>query len=379
MPIKREMLVRRDALDQLAINETIAPEPGEGELLLQVEAFAVTANTVTYAVVGTQLRYWDFFPAAEGWGVVPAWGYARVVASRVPDIAVGERVYGFMPMASHVIVQPGKVSPGLFRDMAAHRQPMSAIYNQYRRLAADPAHDPAYEDLRMLFEPLFLTSFLIEDSLRRDAFHGAGSAVLTSASSKTALGTAYFLRARSPQVRRIGLTSAANLGFVTASGLYDQVVPYDALEQVAPAGGVVVIDFAGDPELLRALYAGLPGTLRQCLRVGATHHGARGETGMLPGPKPVWFFAPDAATALIGEIGQEAFNAAVAGAWQGFVALAAGLVTVEQGAGMEALQRIWRAQVAGQARPETGSVVRLHARVPAYGEQGFDTRGATDG
>lgn len=49
MPIKREMMVRRDALTQMAINETLVPEPGEGEILLQIEAFAVTANTVTYA------------------------------------------------------------------------------------------------------------------------------------------------------------------------------------------------------------------------------------------------------------------------------------------------------------------------------------------
>ena len=167
MPVKSEMLVRRDAFTQTAINETIAPEPKPGEVLLAVEAFAVTANNVTYAVVGEQVGYWNFFPAPEGWGIVPVWGYARVVASAAPEIAIGERVYGYLPMASHVIVQPGKISAGLFRDMAAHRQPMSSVYNQYRRLAADPAHDPAREDMRMLFEPLFLTSFLIEDTLRR--------------------------------------------------------------------------------------------------------------------------------------------------------------------------------------------------------------------
>ena len=47
MPIKREMMVRRDALDQIAVNETLLGEPGEGEVLLETEGFAVTANTVT--------------------------------------------------------------------------------------------------------------------------------------------------------------------------------------------------------------------------------------------------------------------------------------------------------------------------------------------
>jgi hypothetical protein len=359
MPIKREMMVRRDALTQVAINETLAPEPGEGEILLQIEGFAVTANTVTYGVVGAQIGYWNFFPAPEGWGIVPAWGYARVIASRVAEIAVGERVYGFLPMASHLIVQPGKISAGLFRDMAAHRQPMSAVYNQYRRLHADPAHDAATEDLRMLFEPLFLTSFLIEDALRRAGYHGADTAVLTSASSKTALGTAYVLRARSPQLRRIGLTSAAHVGFVEKTGLYDAVLAYDAIDALAGVGAAVLIDFAGSAGLLHAVYAALPERVAACLRVGVTHHDTGSETGLLPGPKPVWFFAPDAATALIGEIGQDGFNAAVAAEWSGFVATAAGLVQVEHGDGVEALQRIWRTQVAGQAAPDTGFVVRL--------------------
>ena len=359
MPIKTEMLIRRDVLTQVAINETIAPEPQAGEVLLAVEAFAVTANNVTYAVVGEQVGYWNFFPAAEGWGVVPVWGYARVVASQCAEIAVGERVYGYLPMASHLIVQPGKISAGLFRDVAAHRQPMSPVYNQYRRLASDPAHDPAREDMRMLFEPLFLTSFLIEDTLRRAVWHGADSVALTSASSKTALGTAYVCRATSPAVRRIGLTGAGNVAFVEATGLYDAVVAYEALETLQVTESAVVIDFAGNSDLLGKLYAALPGRLAYCLRVGATHHDERGETGVLPGPKPMWFFAPDAATALIGEIGQDGFNAGVAAQWRGFVDTAAGLVQVERHDGMDALQRVWRAQVAGDTKPETGHVVRM--------------------
>lgn len=359
MPIKREMLVRRDDLPHIAINETIAPDPQTGEVLLAIEAFAVTANNVTYAVVGDQMGYWNFFPAPEGWGIVPVWGYARVITSAVPEIAVGERVYGYLPMASHLIVQPGKISAGLFRDMAAHRQPMSAVYNQYRRLAADPAHDPAREDMRMLFEPLFLTSFLIEDTLRRAGWHGADSVVLTSASSKTALGTAYACRATSPGVRRIGLTGVGNVAFVERTGLYDAVLAYDGLDRLDLAGSAVIIDFAGDIALLRSLYNRFDGNLARCLRVGVTHHDERGGGQGMPGPSPVWFFAPDAATALIREIGQDGFNAGVAARWQGFVDMAAGLVRVEYGGGIDALQHIWRAQVVGQAEPDTGSIVRM--------------------
>ena len=359
MPIKREMLVRRDALDQLAVNETLVSDPGAGEVLLQIEAIAITANTVTYGVVGETVGYWKFFPAPEGWGVVPAWGFARVVASRCAEIAVGERVYGFMPMASHLLVTPGKIGRGLFRDMAPHRQPMSAVYNQYRRLGAELPATPEREALRMLFEPLFLTSFLIEDALRRADHHGAHSVVLTSASSKTALAAAYVLRARSPGLQRIGLTAAANVAFVEGTGLYDSVLAYDAIDTLAPTGPSVLIDFAGDAAVLEAVYARLAGRIAHSLRVGVTHHDAATASALPLAPKPVWFFAPDAATTLIGEIGQDAFNVAVAAQWDGFVELAEGLVKVAEDSGIDALQRIWRLQVAGHAKPDIGYCVRL--------------------
>ena len=96
----------------------------DGGVRLAVESFSVTANNVTYAVVGDGFGYWNFFPAPEGKGIVPMWGHARVVESNSPDFAVGERVYGYLPMASHLDVVPGKVSASGFVDMAPHRQPM---------------------------------------------------------------------------------------------------------------------------------------------------------------------------------------------------------------------------------------------------------------
>jgi hypothetical protein len=359
MPIKREMMVRRAALDQIAVNETLLGEPRDGELLLEMEGFAVTANNVTYAVVGDQLGYWNFFPAPESWGLVPVWGHARVIASRVPEIKVGERVYGYLPMASHLIVRPGNIAPDGFRDMAAHRQPMSPIYNQYRRLAADPAHDPERESERALFAPLFTTSFLIGDQLQRQSWHGADTLIMTSASSKTALAAAHVVRAGSPATRRIGLTSSTNSGFVTATGLYDAVVSYGALDQLNPSGSVVLVDFAGDTQLLLDVHTALPGRIAHILRVGVTHHQDRHEAVALPDPKPIWFFAPDAATALVQEIGPEAFNAALAARWSGFVAEAAHWITIERVQGAEALQRVWRNQLAGQAAPDIGYIARL--------------------
>ena len=211
----------------------------------------------------------------------------------------------------------------------------------------------------MLFAPLFTTSFLIGDQLRRAGWHGATTLIVTSASSKTAMAAAHVARADSPAVRRIGLTSPGNIAFVQGAGLYDEVIGYDSLEGLAVEGSAVLVDFAGNAALLHAVYDQLPGQLAYVLRVGVTHHDEQGETGDLPGPAPVWFFAPDAATALLGEIGPEAFNAALAERWAGFVAEAETWVSVEKGTGAEALQRVWREQVAGRAPPQKGYVLRL--------------------
>ncbi|MFA6219208.1 MAG: DUF2855 family protein [Erythrobacter sp.] len=332
---------------------TLAP----GAIRLVVESFSVTANNVTYAVVGDGFGYWNFFPAPEGKGIVPMWGHARVVESNCPDIAVGERVYGYLPMASHLDVVPGRITPGGFVDTAAHRQPMNPIYNQYSRLAADPEHDPAREGERMIFGPLFKTGFLIEYFMRSQGWFGAQRIVMTSASSKTAMGLASVARRRSPEVRRIGLTSAGNVAFVEASGLYDKVLSYDAVAGLARSDSVLV-DFAGNPGLLRAIHEHLGGALKYSCLVGATHVAARGTgAGDLPGPTPTLFFAPDHAVALFKEVGPEAAGKQMAQSWRGFLEDAGNSVAIERHAGLEAARSIFVEMVAGSVDPARGIVI----------------------
>jgi hypothetical protein len=172
---------KRDALTTMTVTDIEMPPLADGAVRLKVESFAVTANNVTYAVIGDMFQYWNFFPAPDGWGIVPMWGHATVEASNCPDFALGERVYGYLPMGTHLDVVPVGISAGGFTDGAAHRQPMSMFYNQYSRLAADPEHDPANEDARMIYGPLFKTGFLIEDFYRRNVWFGADALILSSA------------------------------------------------------------------------------------------------------------------------------------------------------------------------------------------------------
>ncbi|KWV96204.1 DUF2855 family protein [Erythrobacter sp. AP23] len=349
--------VNKSDIGKAELAELATETLADSAVRLAIESFSVTANNVTYAVVGDGFGYWNFFPAPDGKGIVPMWGHARVVESNHPDIAVGERVYGYLPMASHLDVLPGKVSTGGFTDMAEHRQPMSPIYNQYSRLAADPEHDPAREGERMIFGPLFKTGFLIEYFMRSEDWFGASQVILTSASSKTAMGLASVAKHRSPQVRRIGLTSAGNVDFVKESGLYDEVLAYDDVGSIA-ASPSVSVDFAGNSGLLKSMHTHLGEALKYSCLVGVTHIDERaGGTEDIPGPTPTLFFAPDHAVALFKNVGPEEAGKMLAESWHAFLADAGDSVTIERRQGLAAARDVFVEMVGGTVDPAKGIVI----------------------
>lgn len=354
---------KKDALSEMTVHEYALPALGADAVRLKIESFSVTANNVTYAVIGDMFGYWNFFPAVDDWGVVPMWGHAVVETSNHPDLQVGERVYGYLPMGTHLDVIPGKLSAGGFTDMAAHRQPMSPIYNQYSRLNADPEHDAAKEAERMLFGPLFKTGFLIEAMFRREGWMGAQNLIMTSASSKTAMGLASVAKDLSPQIRRIGLTSAGNVDFVAQSGLYDQVVAYEDVGTLANIPSVSV-DFAGNSGLLRGIHDALGEDLKYSCLVGATHVDARGANsaggsgGDMAGPKPILFFAPDHAVATIQELGPKGFGEAVGASWKSFLRAVDGVVDIQEAQGLEAAANAFVETLEGRMDPKKGVIIR---------------------
>ncbi|MEP7348828.1 MAG: DUF2855 family protein [Sphingorhabdus sp.] len=351
--------LNKTALSEAHIHEEALPPLGECEVRLRIESFSVTANNITYAVIGDMFGYWNFFPAKGDMGVVPMWGHAVVEDSTHPDISVGERVYGYLPMGTHLDVLPGKVSTGTFTDMAAHRQPMSSIYNQYSRLAADPEHDPDREAERMLFGPLFKTGFLIEAMFRREDWHKAEVLVMTSASSKTSMGLASVAKDLSPAIKRIGLTSKGNVEFVRGTGLYDDVIAYEDVPSL-PQTPSVLVDFAGNSSLLRDIHETLGEHLQYSCLVGATHVDARGFGGSsdMPGPRPILFFAPEYAAATVKEFGPKGFSEAVAASWKNFIGAVAGVVDIDERHGLDAAADAFVATFQGKADPQKGIIIR---------------------
>jgi Protein of unknown function (DUF2855) len=355
--------VNKSALTETQIHDDNLAALGDGEVRLKIESFSVTANNITYAVIGNMFGYWNFFPAEGDFGVVPMWGYAIITDSCNSNVAVGERVYGYLPMGTHLDVLPGKVSGGGFTDMAAHRQPMSPIYNQYSRLAADPEHDPAKEAERMLFGPLFKTGFLIEAMFRREGWFGAQNLVMTSASSKTSMGLASVAKDLSPDIKRIGMTSSGNVDFVEGTGLYDEVLAYDNLEKL-PETASVCVDFAGNSSLLRGIHDVLSEHLKYSCLVGATHVDARGtnsaggNAGQITGPKPILFFAPDHAVATVQELGSKGFGEAVGKSWKNFLGAVDGVVAIDERHGLDAAAQAFVETLEGRADPQIGIIIR---------------------
>lgn len=355
-----DFLVGRRDLRQTQWQEQPLPETLQaGQVLLAVDAFALTANNITYGVAGDSMNYWQFFPVDEEWGRIPVWGFADVVASEHPDVPVGERLYGYYPMSSHLVIQADRVTERQLMDVSAHRQGLASVYNQYQRVAADPGYLREAEDAQMLYRPLFTTSFLIDDFLADNGFFGAEKVVLTSASSKTSLGLAYLLHAnRADQVQVIGLTSAANVAFVKGLGCYHHVLSYDEIDSLE-SQPTVIVDMAGNGEVLAAVHDHLDQTLRYSCLVGATHWDARQGAREMAGPAPELFFAPSHVEKRRNEWGGAGFESRLGEAWAGFSASASGWITVAHGRGRDAVEKTYQLMLENRASPDCGHVLSL--------------------
>lgn len=355
-------LVRQDQLATTRL-ASAAPAPlAEGQVRVRVDAFALTANNITYAAFGDTMNYWQFFPTGEeGWGIVPVWGFGTVVQSLHPGVAVGERLYGYWPMANEAVLAPDRVSPAGFRDAAAHRSGLHAVYNQYLRCSTDPFYTPDTEEVQALLRPLFMTSWLIDDFLADNAFFGADTLLLSSASSKTAYGTAFLLKQR-PGLDVVGLTSAANIAFCESLGCYSRVLAYEALDEVAAAAACVYVDFAGNADLRRRIHTRFPNLKYSC-SIGAAHVGQLGGARDLPGPRATLFFAPAQVKKRQADWGAAELAQRMVGGWQAFIARATAQpqpwLAVQRHAGTAEVEQAYAGVLAGRGDPRVGHILSL--------------------
>lgn len=268
-----------------------------GQALLKISRLALTTNNITYAAFGDtpHLRYWDFFPTGDpDWGHMPAWGFAEVLSTTVEGLAIGERFYGYWPIATHLVVEPVRVTERGFYDGSAHRLDLVSAYNQYQRNSSDAAYRPENEDYQMLLRPLFITSFMLADYLEDNGFFNAKRIVFSSASSKTAFGTVFCLQGRD-DVELVGITSSDNEDYVKGLGCYHRTLSYDQLESLDASVPTVYVDFSGNAELRQRVHVHFGTSLMHDCYAGAAH----GEDHIskqkmeLSDPQPQTYFAPN--------------------------------------------------------------------------------------
>lgn len=357
-PAGLDFLVNKSDWKRHRVDDAPVPDLADGQVLFRVDRFAFTANNITYAVAGESLRYWDFFPAPDGWGRLPTMGFADVIESRHPEVSVGTRCFGFYPMSRYLVIEPSAVSEAGITDGASHREGIAPFYNQYEPTTGDSLHHPDDEDALMLMRGLFMTSFLADDFIA-DRNFGEQVVLISSASSKTSIALAHCVSTRG-QAGCVGITSTRNEQFVRKLGCYDQVVTYEEVRSLDASPPAVFVDMAGSSALQRDIHEHFGDQLKHSCSIGATHWEERGPSDQsLPGPKPEFFFAPGQGQKRTAEWGAAEFGRRLGASWAGFRTFSEGWLEVKRGFGMEDVERVYEETLAGRTEPHHGHVLTL--------------------
>jgi hypothetical protein len=351
-----DFVVDRGALENSKFVESpLSPEMDlkTGSILLKLAQFALTANNITYTMFGDALGYWNFFPTSEpGHARMPVWGFADVIRSEHPEIAKGERVFGFLPISTYLEIDASGVEATHFSDASPHRAALHPWYNRYTRCRADPSFDSATHDLQPVLWPLFMTGWLLSELLESNAFFGANQIFVSSASSKTAFSFAHSAKsAAGDGVQLIGLTSSRNRDFVRSLGCYDEVVSYEEVDTLKKSGRAIFVDMAGNQQLRHQIHSLYGDDLSYSATVGATHTSGETSADPLPGPTPSFFFVPNQAELRASEWGREDFSNRFAQAWKAFVPTAIEHLELRHAEGSDAIQQGYLTARSGALAP----------------------------
>lgn len=215
---------------------------------------------------------------------------------------VGQRVYGLVPIGAAFVAEPKSAARGAaWVDVSKHRQKRDIVYNSYQITDQDPMYAGLkYERAMILLRPLFTTAWVLRDFALK---MNCDALVITSASSKTSASLAGLVKLykqtnASPFI--VGLTSKGNVNYVKSLNFYDKVDVYDSQALVDfPGTRVVVVDMAGNIDVLRNIQNQLKQRCLHVAVVGITHIEKSDMSASLSGEgfdpkyvKPKFFFAP---------------------------------------------------------------------------------------
>jgi len=335
-----------------------------GQVLVKIDRFALTANNITYGVVGEKIGYWKFFPVADPYGIIPVWGFGDVVESTSDDIALGERLYGYFPMGTHLVITPDRIKPNRLIDGAPHRAALPPVYNAYARVNAEPEYTRALDDARIVLYPLYATSFCLHDFMIDNDWFGAdksahGQVIIPSASSKTAIGLAYAIAADNNAPEQIGLTSPCNLAAVKELGLYDRVLTYNQAEEIESTRPAVIIDMSGNGPVLGRLHKHLGDQMRYCSNVGLTHFEDNQMGSDFIRERSAMFFAPGHIQKRTKEWGPGIFEQKAFAFWKDSAQKSEAWLSITHAHGVGEIESTYRRVLSGKVPPSEGCVVVL--------------------
>jgi hypothetical protein len=359
---REELQVQKGDLSTTRVVQRAVDALQADDVLFRVERFGLTANNLTYGVVGDRFGYWRFFPAEGEWGTIPVWGIGEVVETRHPDVPKGERVYGYFPMASHLTIKAGKVSAARMVDGAEHRRELAPLYNNYARLAGEPDYDTSLDDARIPLLPLYATSYCLYDYLVDRQWFGARQVILVSGSSKTAIGLAYALRDDNAAPYCVGITSARHAAAVNDLALYEHVATYDALTSVDPSRPTVVVDTSGNDRVLGRLQAYLGDSAKYCVKVGFTHAVAQPTGAGDSGGRGEFFFAPGHIKKRAAEWGPGEFERRSLRFWRAAAMKSRDWLTIERVDGAKAVEQVFHALREDKVAANRGIVAAITPR-----------------
>ncbi|KAJ6186545.1 hypothetical protein N7519_007846 [Penicillium mononematosum] len=284
--------------------EVAVKELSESSVRIRTQLISLTSNNLTYALMGDFLHWWDAYPVSEdypapyndssAWGIVPAWGYATVEDTTIPELPKGTLLYGFWPTASTPTdLKLKRGSPeGHWIETSDHRQQLMPLYNRYtvtstsnpisELTALNPLSDSARDELdRMAWTALFLggvagfvlSEYVFSSNPTQPPIHPLGnqaglhwtlsdgdlsSAVVVNlaASTKTARVFSYYLSRKSGSSAPLVTAAVSrireadrNLPSSVASKVvgYGDINSKESAEWLASrkASKIVIIDFGG--------------------------------------------------------------------------------------------------------------------------------------
>jgi hypothetical protein len=356
--------VQKDQWTNTRVNTTsFDGNLGTDQVLFNIDRFALTANNISYCLAGDTLGYWQFFPADDGFGRVPAMGYADVAASNHPDIKVGDRYWGFYPMSNYLIAQAGNVTSSGFSDVVSYRQGLAPIYSRFDNTKANPLYEEAREDQDLLLRGLFLTSWLVDDFMFDNDYFEANAYVITCASSKTSIALAFTVQQRGDK-KTIGMTSEKNVEFCQSLGCYDEVITYDQAQTLDKNEPIMIVDMAGNLSSMRDLHEHFQDNVKYSCSVGATHQANQkdfnvGAMNSFPGATPTFFFAPTQAQKRTEEWGSGEVQKRIGLSLKDFQQFSDQWMQINRGRGFDIIETTFAKVVQGGISPHEGLILSV--------------------